>query len=151
MDDVELVFSSANIGDEIPSSGTMGSYIDEILNGNTSTCNHLQTTGGSSEEKSGYKYNDDSSDCEEQKTLKKGGNNREAVRKYRQKKKANAALLENEVLKLSALNEQLLKRLERQSVLEAEIARLKCLLVDIRGRIEGEIASFPYQKNHYQP
>ncbi|GJT76266.1 hypothetical protein Tco_1042991 [Tanacetum coccineum] len=33
-----------------------------------------------------------------------------------------------------------------QAGLEAEVARLKCLLVDIRGRIEGEIGSFTYQK-----
>ena len=40
----------------------------------------------------------------------------------------------------------LMKKLQGQAALEAEIARLKCLLVDIRGRIEGEIGSFPYQK-----
>ncbi|KHN25468.1 hypothetical protein glysoja_010385 [Glycine soja] len=76
--------------------------------------------------------------------------NKEAVRKYREKKKARAASLEDEVVKLRALNQHLMKKLKGQAAgqaaLEAEIARLKCLLVDIRGRIEGEIGSFPYQK-----
>ncbi|KAG8364410.1 hypothetical protein BUALT_Bualt19G0125900 [Buddleja alternifolia] len=73
--------------------------------------------------------------------------NREAVRKYREKKKAKIASLEDEVVGLRALNEQLMKKVERQALLEVEIARLKCLLVDIRGRIEGEIGSFPYHQN----
>ncbi|XP_073119421.1 basic leucine zipper 23-like [Henckelia pumila] len=72
--------------------------------------------------------------------------NREAVRKYREKKKARIAFLEDEVVTLRDLNQQLMKRLQVQDSLEAEIARLKCLLVDIRGRIEGEIGSFPYKK-----
>ncbi|XP_073307291.1 basic leucine zipper 23-like [Primulina huaijiensis] len=72
--------------------------------------------------------------------------NREAVRKYREKKKARISFLEDEVVRLRDLNQQLMKRLQVQDSLEAEIARLKCLLVDIRGRIEGEIGSFPYRK-----
>nr|CAD1830530.1 unnamed protein product [Ananas comosus var. bracteatus] len=72
--------------------------------------------------------------------------NREAVRKYREKKKAHTASLEDEVAQLRAMNEQLTRRLQGQAALEAEVARLRCLLVDIRGRIEGEIGSFPYQK-----
>ncbi|CAN8257845.1 unnamed protein product [Cochlearia groenlandica] len=72
--------------------------------------------------------------------------NKEAVRKYREKKKAKTASLEEEVVRLRAMNSQLLKRLQGQAALEAEVTRLKCLLVDIRGRIEGEIGSFPYQK-----
>lgn len=72
--------------------------------------------------------------------------NREAVRKYREKKKARISFLEDEVVRLRDLNQQLMKRLQGQDSLEAEIARLKCLLVDIRGRIEGEIGSFPYKK-----
>lgn len=172
MDDGELEFSnqellsSANIG-EIPSSGSMDSFFDELLRDthactHTHTCNppgpdlshthtcfhvHTKILPPSSEEKSGN--NDDSAESEEQKTKKRGrerGGNREAVRKYRQKKKAHAASLEDEVVKLRAINQQLLKRLQGQAALEAEVARLKCLLVDIRGRIEGEIGSFPYQR-----
>ncbi|XP_060176202.1 basic leucine zipper 23-like [Lycium barbarum] len=72
--------------------------------------------------------------------------NKEAVRKYRLKNKARVASLEDEVVRLRAINQQLLKRLQGQAFLQAEISRLKCLLVDIRGRIDGEIGSFPYQK-----
>ncbi|XP_059298280.1 basic leucine zipper 23-like isoform X1 [Lycium ferocissimum] len=72
--------------------------------------------------------------------------NKEAVRKYRLKNKARVASLEDEVVRLRAINQQMLKRLQGQVFLQAEISRLKCLLVDIRGRIEGEIGSFPYQK-----
>ena len=69
-----------------------------------------------------------------------------AVKKYREKKKARTASLEEEVAHLRAVNQQLMKRLQGQAALEAEVARLRCLLVDIRGRIEGEIGSFPYQR-----
>ncbi|KAH0940682.1 hypothetical protein HID58_000319 [Brassica napus] len=72
--------------------------------------------------------------------------NREAVRKYREKKKAKAASLEDECSRLRGLNQQLVKRLQSQGALESEVSRLKCLLVDLRGRIDGEIGSFPYQK-----
>nr|AUS89404.1 basic leucine zipper 24 [Sesuvium portulacastrum] len=170
MDDGELEFSnqellsSANFG-EIRSSGSMDSFLDELLKDthactHTHTCNppgpdyththtcfhvHTKILPPTSEEKSGN--NDDSAESEEKKSSKKrGGGNREAVRKYRQKKKAQTASLEDEVVKLRTLNQQLLKRLQGQAALEAEVARLKCLLVDIRGRIEGEIGSFPYQR-----
>ncbi|KAM0011864.1 putative transcription factor bZIP family [Helianthus debilis subsp. tardiflorus] len=65
--------------------------------------------------------------------------NREAVKEYREKKKVCAASLEDDVVRLRALNQQLMKRIQSQAGLEAEVARLKCLLVDIRGIIEGEI------------
>ncbi|MFS8031511.1 hypothetical protein Hanom_Chr17g01546711 [Helianthus anomalus] len=39
-----------------------------------------------------------------------------------------------------------MKRIQSQAGLEAEVARLKCLLVNIRARTEGEIGNFPYQK-----
>lgn len=171
MDDGELEFSnqellsSANLGD-IPCSGSMDSFFEELLRdthacSHTHTCNppgpdfththtcfhvHTKIVPPSSEEKSGN--NDDSAESEERKTKKRvgRGGNREAVRKYRQKKKAHAASLEDEVVKLRALNQHLLKRLQGQMALEKEVARLKCLLVDIRGRIEGEIGGFPYQR-----
>ncbi|XP_074301424.1 uncharacterized protein LOC141632811 [Silene latifolia] len=47
---------------------------------------------------------------------------------------------------LKAANQQLIQKLQSRASLEAEVSRLKCLLVDTRGRIEGEIGSFPYQK-----
>ncbi|KAI3924623.1 hypothetical protein MKW92_036937 [Papaver armeniacum] len=70
----------------------------------------------------------------------------ESVRKYRERKKARQALIEDELAKLRIVNQQLLKRLQGQVALEQEVARFKCLLVDIRGRIKGELGSFPYQK-----
>ncbi|KAG2539069.1 hypothetical protein PVAP13_9NG366600 [Panicum virgatum] len=76
---------------------------------------------------------------------KRPSGNRAAVRKYREKKKAHTASLE-EVVHLRALNQQLMKKLQNHAALEAEVARLRCLLVDIRGRIEGEIGAFPYQR-----
>jgi hypothetical protein len=65
--------------------------------------------------------------------------NREAVRKYRQKKKAHAAFLEEEIKKLRAANQQLLKMLQGHAALEAEVVRLSTLLLDVRGKIDAEI------------
>ncbi|KAK2966830.1 hypothetical protein RJ640_026511 [Escallonia rubra] len=169
MDDGELEFSNQdmftgpNIGD-LPSSGSMDSFFDELLKdthacththtcnppgpdfSHTHTCYHVHTkiVPSGSEDKD---PTDDTAESAGKKAKKRPSGNREAVRKYREKKKARTASLEDEVVKLRAFNQQLLKRLQGQAVLEAEISRLKCLLVDIRGRIEGEIGSFPYQKS----
>lgn len=168
MEDGELessnpeVFSSSNAV-ELPSSCSMDSFFDEILKdthacthahtcnppgpdySHTHTCFHVHTKIVSSptEEKVST---DDTAESVDKKNKKRPLGNREAVRKYREKKKARAASLEDEVVRLRALNQQLLKRLQGQAALEAEISRLKCLLVDIRGRIEGEIGTFPYRK-----
>ncbi|XP_068650292.1 basic leucine zipper 19-like isoform X2 [Aristolochia californica] len=169
MDDGELdfsnqeVFSSPNMGDQFPSSCSMDSFFDEILKDthactHTHTCNppgpdlshthtcfhvHTKILSGSPEDKVNA---DETAESTEKCPKKRPLGNREAVRKYREKKKARAASLEDEVARLRAINQQLVKRLQAQPALEAEIARLKCLLVDIRGRIEGELGSFPYQK-----
>ncbi|KAH6777059.1 Basic-leucine zipper transcription factor family protein [Perilla frutescens var. frutescens] len=111
----------------------------------THTCIHVHTQIMPSPSE-GQDPSDDTAESVDKKAKKRPLGNREAVRKYREKKKARAASLEDEVIRLRALNQQLMKRLQGQALLEAEIARLKCLLVDIRGRIEGEIGSFPYQK-----
>ncbi|KAF8716755.1 hypothetical protein HU200_025842 [Digitaria exilis] len=73
--------------------------------------------------------------------------NREAVRKYREKKKAHATFLEVEVKKLRATNQQLLTRLQGHAALEAEVLRLRGLLFDVRGKIDAEINSFMFQKH----
>ncbi|XP_022763048.1 basic leucine zipper 23-like isoform X1 [Durio zibethinus] len=169
MDDGELdfsnqeVFSGNNMGD-IPSSCSMDSFFNELLNDHhacthTHTCNppgpdnshthtcfhvHTKIVPASTEDKAAI---DDTAGSREKKSKKRPLGNKEAVRKYREKVKARAASLEDEAARLRAVNQQLLKRLQGQAALEAEIARLKCLLVDIRGRIEGEIGSFPYQKS----
>ncbi|KAL3539088.1 hypothetical protein ACH5RR_002454 [Cinchona calisaya] len=168
MDDGELEFSNhemlsnSSFGD-LPSSRSMGSFFDEIFkdahacththtcnppapdNSHSHTCYHVHTkiVPAPNEDKA---PSDDTAQSTKKKSKKRPLANREAVRKYREKKKAWTASLEDEVVKLRVLNQQLMKRLQGQAILEAEIARLKCLLVDIRGRIEGEIGSFPYQK-----
>ncbi|KAK9987752.1 hypothetical protein SO802_027991 [Lithocarpus litseifolius] len=167
MDDGELDFSNnqdvLDMG-ELPSSCSMDSFFDDLLKEthactHTHTCNppgpdysqhthtcfhvHTKILPSQSEEKVA---SDDTAESTEKKGKKRPLGNREAVRKYREKKKARTASLEDEVVRLRAVNQQLMKRLQGQAALEAEIARLKCLLVDIRGRIEGEIGSFPYQK-----
>ncbi|KAL3613946.1 hypothetical protein CASFOL_042020 [Castilleja foliolosa] len=136
--------------------GRTEAYTDDL--GRTQACTHAHACNPSGPDKSHTHTcihvhtqimpspSDDTADSVEKKSKKRPLGNREAVRKYREKKKARAASLEDEVNRLRALNQQLMKRLQGQSLLEAEIARLKCLLVDIRGRIEGEIGSFPYQK-----
>ncbi|RZC63392.1 hypothetical protein C5167_025118 [Papaver somniferum] len=72
--------------------------------------------------------------------------NRESVRKYRERKKARQVSIEDELIRLRIVNQQLLKRLQGLVALEQEAARFKCLLVEIRGRIKGELGSFPFQK-----
>ncbi|XP_020538023.1 basic leucine zipper 23 isoform X2 [Jatropha curcas] len=169
MDDGEVdfsqqeVFSNTNIGDIQPNC-SMDNFFEELFKDShacthTHTCNppgpdfshthtcfhvHTKIVSAPSDDKTAT---DDTAESTEKKSKKRPLGNREAVRKYREKKKARAASLEDEVVKLRALNQQLLKRLQGQAALEAEVARLKCLLVDIRGRIEGEIGSFPYQKS----
>ncbi|KAL8248413.1 hypothetical protein R6Q59_005281 [Mikania micrantha] len=168
MDDEELDFSNremflgSNVGD-IPSSDSMNSFFDEIFN-DTQACTHTHKCNppgpDSSHTHTCYHVHtkilpatSDDDNTPSTGSLKKTRNkkppgNREAVRKYREKKKARAASLEDEVVRLRALNQQLMKRVQSQAGLEAEVGRLKCLLVDMRGRINGEIGSFPYQKQH---
>ncbi|XP_047332631.1 basic leucine zipper 19-like [Impatiens glandulifera] len=170
MDDGELddfsnqeLFTCEDIWD-LPIDCSMDNFFDDILKDShecthTHTCNppgpdlshthtclhiHTKTLSAPSDEKI-VASDHDTSESTEKKSMKRPLSNREAVRKYREKKKARAASLEDEVENLRALNQQLMKRLQRQSALEAEVVRLKCLLVDIRGRIDGEIGSFPYQ------
>ncbi|CAH9056733.1 unnamed protein product [Cuscuta europaea] len=163
----EMLLSDLNIS-ELPDSSFMDSFLNEILkdthacthahtcnppgpdNSHTHTCYHVHTkivppTPVASSEDNTAESVDDKKEGK-----KRPLGNREAVRKYREKKKARAALLEDEVVRLRAVNQQLLKRLQGQVVLEAELVRLKCLLVDMRGRIEGEIGCFPYAYNKQQ-
>ncbi|CAM8907157.1 unnamed protein product [Rhodiola kirilowii] len=169
MDDGELDFSnqevlSNSIMGEIGCDCSMDALFDEIMkdmracththtcnppgpdNEHTHTCLHVHTkiVPATTEEKT--TTTEDTAESEDKKSKRRPLGNREAVRKYREKKKARAASLEEEVVRLRAVNQQLVKRLQAQAGLEAEVARLKCLLVDIRGRIDGEIGCFPYQK-----
>ncbi|XP_057790030.1 basic leucine zipper 23-like [Salvia miltiorrhiza] len=72
---------------------------------------------------------------------RRASGNREAVRKYREKKKAEAAHLEEEAKRLRLMNQVLMGKLQRQPFLEAEILRLRSLLLGIRGRIDDELPS----------
>eukprot|EP00262_Sarcandra_glabra_P010355 TRINITY_DN2559_c0_g1_i1.p1 TRINITY_DN2559_c0_g1~~TRINITY_DN2559_c0_g1_i1.p1 ORF type:complete len:270 (-),score=39.74 TRINITY_DN2559_c0_g1_i1:124-933(-) len=168
MDDGELDFSNQevfpNIGVELPSSCSMDNFFEEIFK-DTHACTHTHTCNPPGPDFSHTHtcfhvhtkilpaaaddnvVTDDTAGSTEKTSKKRPLGNREAVRKYREKKKARTASLEDEVARLRSLNQQLMKKLQGQAALEAEIARLKCLLVDIRGRIEGEIGSFPYQKS----
>lgn len=74
--------------------------------------------------------------------------NRLAVRKYRAKKKAQNAYLEEEVKKLRALNRGLIRKLQFQATLEAEAVRLRSLLMDLKAKIGKELGvSSIYKQN----
>ncbi|XP_010935120.1 basic leucine zipper 23 [Elaeis guineensis] len=153
-------FSGPSMGEDLPSSCSMDSFFDEILKDthhhsctHTHTCNppgpdlsHTHTCFHVHTKILSAPADETAESAEKSSSKKRPSGNREAVRKYREKKKARAASLEDEVIQLRALNQQLLKKLQGQAALEAEVARLRCLLVDLRGRIEGEIGSFPYQR-----
>ncbi|RWW41497.1 hypothetical protein BHE74_00053015 [Ensete ventricosum] len=151
--------SCSSAGADLPSSCSMDSFFDKIFDdGHTCTHTHTCNPPGPNLSHTHTCFHvhtkilsappDETAESVEKSASpkKRPCNNREAVRKYREKKKAHAASLEDEAAHLRAINQQLLKRLQNQAALEAEIARLKCLLVDLRGRIEGEIGSFPYHK-----
>ncbi|PIN11071.1 hypothetical protein CDL12_16331 [Handroanthus impetiginosus] len=107
----------------------------------THTCYHTHTHVIPSDE--------DKVQCDEKSHVSKPRRplgNREAVRKYREKKKAHAAYLEEEVKKLRFVNQQLMKKLQRQATLETEVVRLRALLLDLRGKIDNELGDFPFWK-----
>jgi hypothetical protein len=167
MDDGDLDFSNPEtyllpaIGNDPPPSGcSMDSYFDGILEDtdhhactHTHTCNppvldhsHTHTCVHVHTKILAASPDGAESPSENNVSKKRPGGNRAAVRKYREKKKARTTSLEEEVVHLRALNQKLMKKLQNHATLEAEVARLRCLLVDIRGRIEGEIGAFPYQR-----
>ncbi|EOA24836.1 hypothetical protein CARUB_v10018125mg [Capsella rubella] len=78
---------------------------------------------------------------------KRSCGNREAVRKYREKKKARTAYLEDEVKRLQTLNEHLHRKLQSQATVETEVIRLRTLLVEMQGKIDGELGGFSNQKH----
>ncbi|KAF8095911.1 hypothetical protein N665_0320s0039 [Sinapis alba] len=170
MEDGELefsnqeVFSTSDVNGLPPTTCSMDTFFDGLLMDSNAACTHTHTcnpTGPENththtcfhvhtkilpEDSDEKVSTDDTAESCGKKGDKRPLGNREAVRKYREKKKAKAASLEDEVARLTAVNHQLVKRLQSQAALEAEVSRLKCLLVDLRGRIDGEIGCFPYQK-----
>lgn len=77
---------------------------------------------------------------------KRSCGNREAVRKYREKKKARTAYLEDEVKRLQSMNEHLLRKLQNQAMVETEFVRLRTLLIEMQGKIDAELHGFSFQK-----
>lgn len=134
----------------------MSSSFDEFLS-NTRTCTHTHTCNppGLAAATHTHTYyhthtqvfaTSEGEGGEEPKRAQKPLGNREAVRKYREKKKAHAAYLEEEVKKLRLLNQQLMRKLQGKAALEAELVRLRSLLVDLQAKIDGELGVYPFQK-----
>lgn len=126
---------------------------------NTRTCTHTHTCNPPAPDACGHIHTcyhthtrvftpreDGSQEMPPTKKSKRPLGNREAVRKYREKKKAHTAYLEEEVKKLLSLNQQLVRKLQGQATLEAEISGLRGLLLDLRGKIDNEVGVFPFQK-----
>ncbi|XP_010269693.1 PREDICTED: basic leucine zipper 23-like [Nelumbo nucifera] len=162
VDTSDQVFpSNPDVSTDIQGSTSLDVLLDEILKStrtcththtcnlpgpdaaHTHTCYHTHTQVFASEE-------DDTPNHKQQSVTKskRSSGNREAVRKYRAKKKAHTAYLEEEVKKLRLLNQQLIRRLQGQAMLEAEVLRLRSLLIDLRGKIDNELDNLSSQK-HY--
>ncbi|KAM0951047.1 putative transcription factor bZIP family [Dioscorea sansibarensis] len=136
----------------------MQSSFDELLR-NTTTCTHTHTCNLPGPSMANHTHTcyhthtqvfatseGERDDEGEAKKQRKPLGNREAVRKYREKKKAHAAYLEEEVKKLRMVNQQLLKKLQGHAALEAEVVRLRSLLVDVRAKIDGELGAYPFER-----
>ncbi|GFY92204.1 Basic-leucine zipper (bZIP) transcription factor family protein [Actinidia rufa] len=145
-------YSSSNI----QTSASIDSFLDEFMKSTTRTCTHSHTCNppgpNSTHTHTCYHTHtqiipSEEDEGEESRVVKSRRplGNREAVRKYREKKKAHTAYLEEEVKKLRLLNRQLVRKLQGQAILEAEILRLRGLLMDIRGKIDSELGVFPFQ------
>ncbi|KAH7301098.1 hypothetical protein KP509_23G012200 [Ceratopteris richardii] len=147
------------------SDATMESFLDELLK-NTHSCTHTHTCNPPGPDNThthtcfhthtqllapldGTKNPDQSPNLTAEHAIrefeptgkKQVSGNREAVRKYREKKKAQTAYLEEQVVQLRTMNQQLLRKLQGQAALEAEVVRLRSILAEFRGRIDGELGS----------
>lgn len=166
MDDGEVepsdnvLLSNPNISTDFHESSPVETSIDEFLK-NMQTCTHTHTCNppGPDAAHTHTCYHthtrviasseDDHEKSEKQHSVtksKKPLGNREAVRKYREKKKAHTAYLEEEVKNLHLRNQQLLRKLQGQASLEAEVLRLRTLLLDLRGKIDAELGVSPFRK-----
>ncbi|XP_020584166.1 basic leucine zipper 23-like [Phalaenopsis equestris] len=131
MDDGEEVnYSRCHLltNPDIPNSGNINELLRTIYQDMYTHTHMLAATEG-----------DQGEGKELKKPVRKSLRNKEAVRKYRAKKKAHAAYLEEEVKKLRFINQQLLRRLQGQAALENEISRLKSLLGDVHAKIDIEL------------
>nr|XP_023897190.1 basic leucine zipper 23-like [Quercus suber]XP_023897191.1 basic leucine zipper 23-like [Quercus suber]POE55059.1 basic leucine zipper 23 [Quercus suber] len=156
-DNVQLSNPDSSI--DFPATTSIDSFLDDLLK-NTRTCTHTHTCNPPGPEAAHthtcyhthtqvLSSQEDEQPNNKKKTSSKPrrqSGNREAVRKYREKKKAHTAYLEEEVKKLRLLNQQLVRKLQGQTVLEAEALRLRSLFLDLRGKIDHELGIFPFQK-----
>lgn len=148
-------FQNSNSSMNLQPSLSMDSFLDDLLK-NSRTCTHTHTCNPPGPE-SAHTHTcyhthtqvlaseDDTPHVRPKRPL----GNREAVRKYREKKKAHTAYLEEEVRKLRLVNQQLVRKLQGQSVLEAEVSRLRGLLADLRGKIDSELRIFPQKRSDF--
>ncbi|KAI3987428.1 hypothetical protein MKX01_042432 [Papaver californicum] len=163
MDDGELDFSNQVLKMDHHRLLTMDNFLEDFLGDSHAAAGTQTNTPNQNEQDAPHSQSylhhptekhpveektstEDTAESVDRKSKKRAPGNRESVRKYRERKKARQALIEDELNKLRIVNQQLLKRLQGQAALEQEVARFKLLLVDIRGRIKGELGSFPYQK-----
>lgn len=63
------------------------------------------------------------------------------MRKYRERKKARTEYLEGEVARLQSINGQLVKRLQGQTAMAAELHRLRGILSDLQRMLNREMAA----------
>ncbi|KAJ0837569.1 putative transcription factor bZIP family [Helianthus annuus] len=106
------------------------SVIDDSVKNRRTTCPHTHKTAHASVK------------------LQRPSGNQVAVRKYREKKKAQNAYLEQEVKKLRLVNRALIRKLQLQAALGAETVRLRRLLMDLKSRIGNELqVSQVYKKS----
>ncbi|KAL6009925.1 hypothetical protein ACLOJK_000356 [Asimina triloba] len=161
MDDGEVELSDHGLlpNPVVHESAPVDTFLDEFLK-NTRTCTHTHSCNppGPDTAHTHTCYHthtrviasgDDDQSGEKQPSVpksRKPSGNREAVRKYREKKKAHTAYLEEEVKILRMINQQLLRKLQGQAVLEADVLRLRTLLLDVRGKIDAELGDFPFKK-----
>ncbi|KAL3537611.1 hypothetical protein ACH5RR_000977 [Cinchona calisaya] len=161
MDDGEVEVSdhvlipNSDSSSNIHASVSVDSFLDELLR-NSQTCTHTHTCNpvGLDAAHPHTCYHTHTQVIPSEKVdvpnliskSRKPSGNREAVRKYREKKKAHTVYLEGEVKKLSFVNQQLIRKVQSQAILEAEILRLRGLFLDLRGKIDNELAVYPSEK-----
>ncbi|CAI9102912.1 OLC1v1001287C1 [Oldenlandia corymbosa var. corymbosa] len=162
--EAEVLIPNSDSSVNVQSSVSMDSFFDELLKNAQTSCTHTHTCNPPGPDDSAHTHTcyhthtqviqpdeklDFPTDNEKSRLKsKRPSGNREAVRKYREKKKAHSAFLEEEVRKLRLVNQQLIRKVQRQTIMEAEILRLKGLLLDLRGKIDVELgSSAPFQKD----
>ncbi|KAK9135310.1 hypothetical protein Syun_014640 [Stephania yunnanensis] len=155
-----LLSNHTDVSSEFQGSGSSDSFLNQFLR-NTQTCMHTHTCNPPGPDAAVHTHTcyhthtqvftseEDDGRSEKQhlglKSRRPSGN-REAVRKYREKKKAHTAYLEEEVKKLRLLNQQLIRKLQGHAMLETEVLRLRSTLIDLRGKIDNELGGFPFHK-----